>query len=132
MVRLTNLGLLTTIMIICLGLGCASTPGPLSGEIMSTETSAFVGNWEKLTSSQCSQLYPDQLEFRERGVYFGHKNQPGMFTLWDVGSYEIISPTQVKISLANDAIITYQYSLTNGILAFVDPSQCEFKYRWVS
>lgn len=62
-------------------------------------------------------------------MYFGHKDPPGTFTLWDVGTYEIAGSKQIKISIANDAILTYEFSISNDILAFVDPDGCEFRYQ---
>lgn len=89
----------------------------------------LVGNWEKTTVSACSQVYPDTIQFQEGKLYFGQKDPPGTFAQWDVGTYEIVGPQQVKISTANDAIITYEFSISNDVLAFVDPDGCEFKYR---
>lgn len=62
-------------------------------------------------------------------MYFGHKVPPGTFTLWDVGTYEIVCPEQVKISIANDAIVTYEFSISDEILAFIDQDDCEFRYQ---
>jgi hypothetical protein len=127
-VRLRALVVMITVL---LGVGCSPTPKGIPSETMLKQTPQLSGNWEKIAGSQCSQIYPDRIEFQERGLYFGHKDPPGTFTWWDVGTYEIVSPTQVKISTANDAIITYDFSIVDDVLTFVDPDKCEFKYRKV-
>jgi hypothetical protein len=98
---------------------------------MTEQASLFLGAWEKITASACSRPYPDRIDFQEQGLYFGHTEPPGTFTEWDVGTYEIISSTEVKISTANDAVIAYTFSLSSDVLTFVDPDRCEFKYRKV-
>lgn len=98
---------------------------------MSEHMPQLVGDWEKITHSRCSEVYPDRIQFREGGLYDSQKDPPGTFTLWDVGTYEIASAEQIKISIANDAIVTYKFSASNNALRFVDPNGCEFKYRKV-
>jgi hypothetical protein len=92
----------------------------------------LVGNWEKITRSTCCQIYPDSIQFQEGGLYFGQKYPPGTFTQWDVGTFEVVGPKQIKISIANDAIVVYDFSIFNDVLRFVDPDGCEFNYRRVS
>lgn len=91
-----------------------------------------MGSWEKTTADPCSQVYPDTIQFQENGLYFGQKEPSGTFSQWDVGTFEVVSPEEVKISTANDAIITYEYTILNDQLQFVDPDGCAFDYRKVS
>lgn len=116
---------------IFLGVGCAPTPRATQSETMPTQTPQLVGNWEKVSRSECSQAYPDSLHFQEGGLYFGQKDPPGTFTLWDAGTYEIVDLEHIKISTANDAIVTYDFSITDDVLGFIDPDGCEFKYQRV-
>lgn len=99
---------------------------------MPADNSQFVGNWKKITRSECSQLYPDTLHFQEAGLYSGQKDQPGTFTQWDVGTFEIVGDEQVRISLANDAIVSYEFSILNDLLVFTDSQGCKFEYRRAS
>ncbi|HEY5870091.1 MAG TPA: hypothetical protein VI542_31745 [Candidatus Tectomicrobia bacterium] len=92
----------------------------------------LVGHWEKITHSACSDVYPDRMQFQEGELYSGQKDHPGTFTQWDVGTYEIAGPMHIKISTANDAIITYEFSVSDGVVTFIDPDGCEFKYRRVT
>jgi hypothetical protein len=115
-----------------LGMGCMFTPSNTPRVVMPTQIPQLVGNWAKITSSTCSQVYPDTLQFQEAGLYAGQMHSPGTFTLWDVGTFEVIDPEQIKVSTANDAIITYEFSISNDILTFKDPDGCEFNYRRVS
>lgn len=113
------------------GVGCTPTPWALRSEAMPSRISQLVGTWEKASSPTCSQVYPDLIQFQERGLYFGKKEPSGTFTQWDVGTFEIAGPGQIKMSVANDAILTYEFSVLNNLLKFVDPDGCEFSYRKV-
>lgn len=127
--RLCAMAVMTTIL---LGVGCAPTPRTTPGEAMSEQTPQLVGNWEKITVSACSQVYPDSIQFQKGGLYYGQKEPPGTFTQWDVGTYVVVDPKHIKISTANDAIVTYKFSILNDVLTFVDPDKCDFQYRSVT
>lgn len=93
---------------------------------------SLVGIWKKLTTTKCSEIYPDDLEFTKRGTYVGKKRQgAGEFTWWDSGEYEVLTENQVKISTANDAEIIYRFSIFGNVLTFVDEDGCEFQYHGV-
>jgi hypothetical protein len=98
---------------------------------MPTQTPPLEGNWEKITHSPCSQTYPDTLQFGQGGLYTGHQHDPGAFTLWDAGTFQVAGPGQIRISTANDAIISYKFSLRDNELTFTDPGGCAYKYRRV-
>ena len=123
---------LAVVIIIVLGVCCAPTPRITPSEAMPTQTPQLVGNWEKITRSTCSQVYPDTIQFQKGGLYFGQKDPPGTFTQWDAGTFEVVSSKQIKISIANDAIIIYGFSILNDVLTFIDPDGCEYSYRRVS
>lgn len=89
----------------------------------------LVGSWKKITTTKCSEIYPDNIEFQERGIYFGQKEpEAKVHPLWDSGGYEVLSDNQVKISTANDAEIIYSYSISGNVLTFVDKRGCELQY----
>ena len=113
------------------GAGCKPAPKPRSVISMATLKDKIIGRWEKLTDSPCSRTYPPALEFQARGLYFGTKADPGDFAQWDVGTFEVVNARQMKISTANDAVITYQYTLEKDVLTFVDEEDCRFQYRRV-
>lgn len=93
---------------------------------------SLVGIWKRLTTTKCSEIYPDDLEFTKRGTYVGKKRQgAGEFTWWDSGEYEVLTENQVKISTANDAEIIYRFSIFGNVLTFVDEDGCEFQYHGV-
>ena len=112
------------------GLSCSMQSVTTPGEIMANRT-ALIGHWEKVSFSPCSRVYPTQIEFQENGLYRGTGAQAGSSPGWDVGTYEIVSQSQVRISVANDAILTYQFSIIGGKLQFLAPDGCEFQYQKV-
>ncbi len=92
----------------------------------------LVGRWEKVTRSACADRYPDELELRANGIYEGRKGDAGgQFTIWDAGIFRPRG-SSVEISTANDAHVSYQFSLAGEVLTFVDPSGCRFEYRRAS
>ncbi|MGF1547170.1 MAG: hypothetical protein ACFCUG_07570 [Thiotrichales bacterium] len=90
---------------------------------------AIIGTWEKATESPCSETYPQTLQFQTTGLLFGRSEPAGSYTHWDAGTYEIHSDTAIKISTANDEIVTYLYRIQANELIFADPAGCEFRYR---
>jgi hypothetical protein len=124
--------LAVTIMIVAiLGAGCMPAPGTTEGEAMPGLALKLIGNWERLTDSPCSRVYPKAIEFRDGGLYSGTGMQPGNAPGWDSGTWEIVEPNHIRISTINDAIITYGFSLSGDIVTFVAPDKCEFRYRRV-
>lgn len=92
----------------------------------------LAGRWRKATTTKCSEIYPDDLEFTESGTYLGEKGGgKGEFTWWDLGEYEVLAENQVKISTANDAEMVYKFSISADVLTFVDKDGCEFQYHRV-
>ena len=90
----------------------------------------LVGRWTKTTTSACGAIYPDELEFFDRGSYLGRKGADGQdFTLWDVGSYALLDGGRVRISTANDAEIAYGVTIDGDRLTFTDDSGCRFEYQ---
>jgi len=87
------------------------------------------GTWEKVTTSACSEAYPDRLVFQPNGLYFGHSEPSGTFTTWDVGKFDVLADTAIRVSTADDAIVTYRFTLSGDTVTFVDPESCAFTYR---
>ena len=91
----------------------------------------LAGKWKKVSTSQCDESYPAEIEFSERPRYLAKKGQGQGFICWDAGTYEEKGTDQVKISTATDAQILYRFSINGDTLTFTDPDGCEFKYRRV-
>jgi hypothetical protein len=107
---------------------------PFSYSVTMSETSIehnfIIGKWSKISHSECSSIYPDDLEFKDDRIYRGFKGiNKNEFTIWDAGSYEILSSEQIKISTANDAEIIYTFSIKDKILNFLDQNTCKFQYQ---
>ncbi len=93
---------------------------------------SLVGSWARLTDSPCSRVYPRSLQLLTGGLYSGTGMEPGDAPGWDTGVWQVVSPTRVRLSAINDAIITYEFSLAGDKLTFVAPDGCVFRYRRVS
>jgi len=89
----------------------------------------LVGVWEKTTVSACSEKYPDTLDFQPNGIYVGHREPQGTFTIWDAGAYSIVADDRVRISTANDALVTYSFAIAGHTVTFTDSASCAFTYR---
>jgi hypothetical protein len=89
---------------------------------------AFLGRWSRIPGGEGGELYPDQLEFREHGLYSGAKD-PGEFTLWDLGTYQVVGPSRVRISTATDKQIDYDFVVAGDQLTFTDAEGVVFAYR---
>ncbi|HEX8294287.1 MAG TPA: hypothetical protein VF570_21205 [Pyrinomonadaceae bacterium] len=94
----------------------------------------FLGTWEKVTRNECGEKYPEQLQFTERGLYYGKSEETAesrYHTVWDVGRFEPKDSRHVKLSTSNDAEIVYGFSASPDTLIFKDPDGCELTYRRV-
>src|SRR5688572_6348283 len=50
----------------------------------------LLGRWKKITEAKCSEIYLDDLEFKDKGIYVGKKGQKATkHPYWDVGTYQI-------------------------------------------
>jgi hypothetical protein len=82
---------------------------------MTTQAPQFAGQWEKVTRSACGQKYPETIQFQAAGSFVGRSDPPGTYAHWDVGSFEVVDPAHVRISIANDALVTYEFR-SRGVL----------------
>ena len=87
------------------------------------------GIWKKITSAACDEIYPDQMEFLDNGVYLTPM-RADVFKLWQSGAYEIMGTNRIKIEGATDAMLQYSFAVSeDGILKFVDNRGCTFRYE---
>ena len=108
--------------------GCSPAPGTDTAETM-TEQSIDIGEWIRVGGAACAESYPDRIDFRDGGIYIGRKEPEGTFTQWDAGTWRVVEPGRVEISTANDAVLSYGFSVADGVLSFRDADGCEFRYR---
>ena len=90
---------------------------------------SFAGKWKKVSTTQCGEGYPDEIEFYERPRYLARKGPGQGFIWWDAGSYEVAGESEVRISTASDEQVSYRFSIAGELLNFVDRDGCEFQYR---
>jgi hypothetical protein len=92
----------------------------------------LLGKWTKLSSLECAQAYPDEIEFFE-ATYLGRKGRSGQrFIVWDAGGYEVTPGGRVTIQIATDEQVPYTFSISGDVLTFVDRDGCRFEYRRVA
>ena len=96
---------------------------------MNPQTADITGKWAKTGSSGCAERYPDRIEFRENGIYFGQKDPPGTFTVWDAGTWRLSEGGEIHISTANDAVVGYKISISPDTLTFTDTEGCTIHYK---
>ena len=87
------------------------------------------GIWTKITQSDCGQLYPAQLEFKDNDRYSAAADDGAtQHPIWDVGTWTVAEKT-IRLSTANDATITYAISLKDNVLTIKSPDGCTLAYR---
>jgi len=91
------------------------------------KTNVLTGKWIKITRSECSEIYPDNLEFKKDGTYLGIRKKSA-FSWWDIGEYKIVEGNTLKISTANDSIQEYKFRIKENKIAFSDKNLCKFSY----
>lgn len=111
------------------GVVIPTMPGVKMNIGMTDQSPQIVGEWKKTTDSACSLIYPDTIQFQKNGLYYGNMDTIGTFTQWDAGEFQVLDNTQINISTANDAIVTYRFSIENNILTFKDTTGCVFSFR---
>jgi hypothetical protein len=96
---------------------------------MNLNKTDLLHRWQKTSRTACAERYPDRIEFRDGGLYFGEKDPKGSYTLWDAGTWELPPGGQIRISTANDAVVTYNVAKSDDTLTFTDTDNCEIQYR---
>jgi len=116
-----------------LAIGGALTVLPVAAaqERAMAEADRIVGSWEKADAPPCAAQYPSVLTFQPGGLYRGVPAPPAQFAIWDVGTWKVTADGALAISTANDAVISYRFSLSDDELRFEDQAGCRFAYRRV-
>ena len=96
---------------------------------MALNQSSLVGSWKKATGSNCAEPYPAGLEFLADGTYRARNESSGDFSIWDVGTFSVTPDGLARLSTANDAVVAYGVTLSDNLLTFVAPDDCQIAYR---
>ena len=91
----------------------------------------LAGKWTKISTGECDQQYPFEIEFYENPRFLAKRGPGQGFILWDTGRYEVLDSGRVQIQIASDQQVPYEFSLSGNVLTFVDRDGCEFKYQRV-
>lgn len=88
----------------------------------------LVGVWRRISHSPDADLYPERIVFQSNGLYFGHKDAPGSYMIWDVGKFEPSGEGGVRLSTSNDEMITYGFVITGNRVEFTGPGLPELTF----
>lgn len=96
---------------------------------MNNAESRLVGAWQRSSAAPCAAQYPAHWQVEANGLYSGQTEPPGEFTLWDSGTWRVKAPGELALSVANDEVIPYRYTLAGDVLSITDAQGCRFDYR---
>ncbi|GAB3938172.1 hypothetical protein GCM10028804_60890 [Larkinella terrae] len=88
----------------------------------------LIGTWEKINPAECSNIYPDVIEFSANGIYQTQSEATAVLQVWDSGTFEV-DRLIVKISNAKDITKAYRFVISKEIVTFEDDQGCVFPYR---
>ena len=106
-----------------------SAPSRNFNKTQNEMTNNLLGFWQKISNDDCGKAYPGILEFKEKGLYFAHKSENDTYTIWDVGTYSLDGDTKIKLSTANDAVISYNYAVLGDKITFEVSDSCTVTYQ---
>lgn len=92
----------------------------------------LVGTWRAQPSLPACAIqanYAELLVFAAGGTYEGQAPTAGAFTWWDAGSWRVKSPNVLALSVANDEVVDYRFTLAGDTLAITDVKGCRVEYR---
>lgn len=102
------------------------------GVTMTKTEPTLPGQWTRSSGGPCADGYAHHLRIEPQGLYFGSTEPPGGFTWWDGGTWRVTAPGRISLSTANDAVISYGFSLNGDTLSFTDDKNCQFAFRRVA
>jgi len=99
-----------------------------------TKIKSILGVWQRTDKEECGTTYPTKMMFGENGIYQSLEKPDGFFYQWDVGTYEMKGNTRVKISCANDSIVSYRirFSKEGSAFTITVDNTCQLKYTKVA
>jgi hypothetical protein len=100
---------------------------PLGGRWRRVTPRSEPADAESVTFGQDSALLPEEIVFGE-ATYRASKGHGQPFIVWDAGTY-VLEDDRLTISLANDALATYQIIRESGAFTVVDENGGRTTYR---
>lgn len=90
----------------------------------------LVGQWIRVSQGPAAEIYPERLQFTERGTFAGSNAHDSRWhPIWDTGVYKLVGDGKVRLSTANDAEIEYPVWSEGEELTFAIGERAEVKYR---
>lgn len=96
---------------------------------LTEQAATLIGEWHRITQSACSARYPAVIRFEAKGLFRAEPDQPGAFSVWDVGRYSFDAPAQLRLSTANDAEVVYRFTGDARHFSVIAPDGCELAFE---
>ena len=90
---------------------------------------SLTGSWRKVSDDACASRYPAALRFDANGIYAGEAGTAGEFTWWDSGTWKVVRPGELALSVATDAVEHYAFKLEARVLTVTDLQGCVVRYE---
>jgi hypothetical protein len=91
----------------------------------------LIGSWRKVDTPECAEGYPEFVTFYV-GTYRGTPGDRQGFIWWDAGTYRLEDGKRIVLSVATDALVSYDVRHEGDVLEFTDPDGCRFSYQRIS
>lgn len=121
--------LVLTSMLLALSFGVSNIDAYTERAVMQNDLPGLVGVWHKQSGNPCVEQYPARLRIESGGLYFGDTDPPGAFVWWDGGTWRVPAPGRLALSVANDAVIEYAFTLDGERLVITDQTGCDVIYE---
>jgi len=91
----------------------------------------LIGTWRKVDTLECAEGYPEIMAF-SAGTYRGTRGGRQGFVCWDAGMYRVEDGRRIVLSVATDALVSYDVRREGDVLEFTDPEGCRLSYQRIS
>jgi len=106
----------------------ATAPGRGEGAPVAMDEAVLIGSWSKQPGERCGEIYPPQVEFRARGVYFAPEG-PNLGSIWHGGGWRLEGNATLVVEAANDANLRYRLVAEPDAITLTDERGCEVRFR---
>lgn len=106
----------------------ATAPDRGGGAPVAMDEALLIGSWSRQPGERCGEIYPPQVEFRDRGVYFAPEG-PNLGSIWHGGGWRLEGDATLVVEAANDANLRYRLVAAPDAITLTDDRGCEVRFR---